>query len=565
MRPLYRILRLGTARRRGLVGAVALGAAASGSAVALAGVSAWLIARASEQPPVLHLMVAIVGVRALGAGRGLLRYLERLVAHDTSFRLLGDLRAATVRRLAQLVPTRDVGAPDALRSGDLLARFVGDVDTLMDLWARVVVPVASAAIVGTAAVVVFSLMAPLAGVVLAATLVATAVAAPALSRRSARGAGATLAPLRGRYQSELVEVLDGATELAVYGALPARLSGLAALDAEAAAAEARTATAAGVGGALATASAGVATIGALWIGAAAVIGGDLAPVNLAVLALMPLAAHEVVAGIATAAHRIPELEAAAERVVDVFDREPDVVEPAMPEPVPTGPLGVRVRALTAGWNAVEPPLAELELDLAPGTTTVVVGPSGSGKSTLAAVLLRFLEPVDGTVELVGPSGAQDLRRLAADDVRSVVGWCAQDVHVFDSTVEANLRLARPDADDMDLWAALQAAHLDEWVAQLPAGLATPVGEHGHRISGGQRQRLALARVLLAGKEIVVFDEPTEHLDDETASALARQILELGTTCAVLVLTHRPELFVGADRMLEIRDRRVVEAAVAARA
>lgn len=548
-------LRFGRRERRGLAAAVALGALAAGAAVGLAAVSAWLIARASQHPPVLHLMVAIVSVRALGASRGLFRYLERLTGHSASFRILGDLRAGTVERLEQLLPDSATG-PGALSSGDLLARFVGDVDGLQDLWARVVVPAASAAIVGVGAVVLVTQLAPAAGLVLGCSLVAAAVGAPLASQRAARGAGRRFAPLRGRYQTELVDLLDGATELAVYGALPDRLQRLDELDGSLAAAEARSATAAGLGSAIAVAAGGVATLAGLAVGAQAVAAGDLAPVNVAVVALVPLAMHEIAAGLAAAAHRLPELGTASARVREVFERAPAVTEPAIPLPLPAGPYGLRLRGLTAAWTGADGGagpvvLRDVDADLAAGSRTLVVGPSGSGKSTLAAILLRFLEPTAGSVSLVGPDRDVDVRHLATDDVRSVVGWCAQDAHLFDSTIGENLRLARPDATALDLWSALDGAGLATWVGGLPDGLDTMVGEHGRRLSGGQRQRLALARVLLADRLIVVLDEPTEHLDDPTARALAHDLVAATEGRTVIVLTHRPELFPEIERTLRI--------------
>src|SRR5690606_40745467 len=250
---------------------------------------------------------------------------------------------------------------------------VGDVDRLQDLWARVVVPAAAAVVVGAGAVILVGVLTPAAGVVLALSLVVAAVVAPLLSRWAARGAGQDLAPLRGRYQSELLEVLDGTTELAVYDRLDERLDRLDQLDADLARAEARTAWAAGLGVSVATLAGGAATVAALALGAEAVAAGSLAPINVAVVALVPLAVHEVVAALAAAAHHLPELASAATRIQAVFDRPPAVVDPPSPRAVPGGPLGLRVRGLTAGWSpdrgAV---LRRLDLDLTPATVTMVV-------------------------------------------------------------------------------------------------------------------------------------------------------------------------------------------------
>ncbi len=550
MSALGRVLAQGAGRRWRLVLAVALGSGAAAAAVGLAAVSAFLISRASQQPPVLHLMVAIVSVRFFGIARGVLRYLERLVAHDTAFRILGTLRVRTVERLARLVPARRGSS-----SGDLLARFVDDVDGLADLWVRVVIPAAVAVVVGTGSVVLVWALLPAAGAVLALSLLAAGLVAPAASMVVGRAAQRRIAPDRGRYQAEVVDLLDGAAELAVYGALEARLADLDRIDHRLAAAEARTAAGAGLGGAVTTVASGVAVIAALLLGAAAVADGRLDGVLLAVVVLTPLAAHELFAALAPAADHLPGLAAAAARVNEVLDLPDLVVEPQVPRALPTGPYTLRLREVAADWGG-DAVLRSVDLDLAPGERVAVIGESGAGKSTLAAILLRFLDVRAGEVALVGSDGSAALSTLSGDDVRRVIGWCAQDAHVFDSTIAANLRLARPDADDPALLDALDRVGLGSFVRSLPAGLETMVGEHGGRLSGGQRQRLALARVLLADRPIVVFDEPTEHLDDRAAAELLDELLTAAVGRSVLLVTHRPALAIGVDRMLVLREGRL---------
>lgn len=533
-------LRLGRSGRGRLVVAILFGALAAGSAIGLSATAAWLITRASQHPPVLFLMVAIVSVRFFGVARGVLRYFERLASHDASFRILRDLRVEAIERLERILPGRS-GA--AMAQGELLARFVGDVDVLQDLWVRVVVPYAAAAFAGAATVVLVVVLAPLAGIALAASLVLSAIVAPLVSTRSARGATARLAPLRADYQTEVLDLMDGATELSVYGAIPERLERLAAVDRAMVRASSRSALSAGVGSALAVLAGGAAVWCGLWFGAGAVHARALGAVSLAVVVLAPLAVHEIVSGLAPAAHQLPALDTAATRVREVFEQPDAVIEPVVPTELPSGPFGVRIRGLRARWDADGADvLHDVNLDIAPGSTTLVVGPSGCGKSTLAAVLLRLLDRTAGSVELVGAGGAVDIADADGDSVRRVIGWCAQDAYIFDSTIEANLRLARPEATSDELAAALRRARLDGWIAGLPAGLGTMVGEHGNRLSGGQRQRLALARVILADRPVVVFDEPTEHLDEETAASLAVDLLSVTAGRTVIVVTHRPELF-----------------------
>jgi ABC-type bacteriocin/lantibiotic exporter with double-glycine peptidase domain len=282
-------------------------------------------------------------------------------------------------------------------------------------------------------------------------------------------------------------------------------------------------------------------------GIAAVRSGAADGVMLAVVALTPIAVHEAVAGLVPASQHLPGLAAMAQRLLEVTSRPDPVAEPAEPEALPGGPYGLRFRGLTARYAPAAPDALTMpDIDIQPGDRLLVTGPSGSGKSTLAAVLVRFLEPSAGTVELVGRDRSADIRRLSGEDVRRVICLCAQDPHIFDTSVAENVRLARPGSTDAEVLAALATAQLAGWIDSLPDGLSTMVGEHGASLSGGQRQRLSLARALLAGAPVIVFDEPTEHLDDVTAAALAADLLRATAGRTVVMITHRPELIGSVD-------------------
>ncbi len=292
----------------------------------------------------------------------------------------------------------------------------------------------------------------------------------------------------------------------------------------------------------------------------AVRSGRLDGVLLAVLVLTPLAAFEAVAGLPAAAQAMDRVRRSSARVFEVLDSPDPVAEPADPVPLPDGPAALVVTGLHASYpGARRAALDGIDLDLAPGRRVAVVGPSGAGKSTLAAVLLRFL-PYEGSVTLDGV----ELARLRGEDVRRRVGLAAQDAHVFDSTLEQNLRLARPDASAEELAAALAGARLDSWVATLPDGLATRVGESGSRISGGQRQRLALARALLADFPVLVLDEPGEHLDTATADALVADLLDATRGRSTVLITHRLAGLAEVDEVLVLDAGRVVERGTHAR-
>ena len=388
------------------------GVAAGGAAIGLAATSAWLISRAAEQPLMLTLLAAITAVRAFGISRGVFRYLERVAAHDAAFRVLGELRGTVYARLATLAPA---GLAE-LRSGDLLARLVGDVDGLADLWLRVLLPYASATVVALGTVVFVGWMVPAAGLVLAVSLLATAVVAPLVAGGVSRRAEARLAPGRGELADAALDLLRGAPEIMVAGAAPRAIGEVRRVDARLAAAERRSALGAGVSGLVASLAAGVSVWAALVLGIVALRDGSLGGVALAVVALTPIAVHEVVAPLAPSARLLPGLASSARRVLDIL-RRPDPVPdplPAAARPVPAGPLGLRARGLRVRYpGAARLSLGGLDLDLPAGTRLVVTGPSGSGKSTLAAACLRFLEPEAGSLELVGDTGARDVRSIPA--------------------------------------------------------------------------------------------------------------------------------------------------------
>ncbi|MBE1532410.1 thiol reductant ABC exporter subunit CydC [Actinomadura algeriensis] len=539
--PILRLIGLSRPVRGRLAVAVVFGVLALGSGVALMGTSAWLISRAAQHPPVLMLMVAIVAVRAFGIGRGVFRYAERLVGHDATFRILADLRARVYERLERLAPT---GLP-AFRGGDLLARLVDDVDAVQDLYLRTLLPCAVAAVVGGASVGVAWALLPAAGAVLLATLLAAGLAAPWLSATVARRAERRTAELRGELAAHVVDTLHGAPELIAYGAAPAQIAEAARIDREFTRATARSAGTAGLGAALSALAGGLAVWGGLATGVPAVREGTLDGVLLAVVVMLPLAAFEVVNGLPLAAQYLERVRASAARVFAVLDGPEPVRDPDEPARLPDGPHTVRVTDLRARWTPDGPlALDGVSLDLAPGRRVAVVGPSGSGKTTLASVLLRFLEPAGGRVTLNGT----DVRGLAADDLRTVVGLCAQDAHLFDSTIGENIRLARRSAEDGEIRDALRRARVLGWVESLPSGLDTRVGEHGAQVSGGQRQRIALARVLLADFPVLLLDEPAEHLDTETADALTADLLEATEGRTTLLVTHR---LAGLDAVDEI--------------
>ncbi|MFD5227687.1 thiol reductant ABC exporter subunit CydD [Streptomyces qaidamensis] len=538
--------------RRGRLGlALLLGSLALGSAVGLMATSGWLISRASQQPPVLYLMMAVTATRAFGIGRAVFRYAERLVSHDAVLRMLADTRVAVFRRLERLAPA----GLRRVRRGDLLSRLVADVDALQDYWLRWLLPAGAAVVVSAASVGFTAWLLPEAGAVLAAGLLAAGVGVPLITGAVARRSEHRLAPARGVLATRVADLLTGTAELTVAGALPTRTTQAREADRALTRIASRAATATALGDGLTALISGLTVAAAALAGAQAVAAGRLDGVAMAVVVLTPLAAFEAVLGLPLAVQYRHRVRRSAERVYEVLDAPEPVREPGRPRQAPASPFPVVLRGLTARYAGQErDALAGLDLTLDEGRRIAVVGPSGSGKTTLAQVLLRFLDAKAGSYVLAGV----DACALHSDDVRGLVGLCAQDAHLFDSSLRENLLLARKDATEDHLRAALRRARLLDWADSLPDGLDTLVGEHGARLSGGQRQRLALARALLADFPVLVLDEPAEHLDLPTADALTADLLAATEGRTTLLITHRLAGLEAVDEVIVLDRGQVVQ-------
>ncbi|MEU9054710.1 thiol reductant ABC exporter subunit CydD [Streptomyces sp. NPDC048384] len=548
---LARVRAMSGPRRGRLVLALVLGSLALGSAVGLMATSGWLISRASQQPPVLYLMVAVTATRAFGIGRAVFRYAERLVSHDAVLRMLADTRVAVYRRLERLAPA----GLRRTRRGDLLSRLVADVDALQDYWLRWLLPAAAATVVSAGAVGFTAWMLPEAGAVLAAGLLAAGAGVPFLTGAVARRAERRLAPARGELATRVTDLLTGTAELTVAGALPSRTADARRADGTLTRIASRAASATALGDALTALICGLTVAATALVGAQGVADGRLGGVTMAVVVLTPLAAFEAVLGLPLAVQYRQRVRKSAERVYEVLDAPEPVREPARPRQAPASPFPVAVTGLTARHAGQDrDALAGLDLTLEKGRRVAVVGPSGSGKTTLAQVLLRFLDADAGSYTL----GGVDAHALDGDDVRRLVGLCAQDAHLFDSSVRENLLLARKDATEADLRDALHRAQLLDWADGLPDGLDTLVGEHGARLSGGQRQRLALARALLADFPVLVLDEPAEHLDLPTADALTADLLAATEGRTTLLITHRLAGLEAVDEVVVLDEGRVAQ-------
>ncbi|HWE91424.1 MAG TPA: thiol reductant ABC exporter subunit CydD [Pseudonocardiaceae bacterium] len=521
---------------------VLLGAAALGSGVALTGTAAWLIARASEHPPILTLSVAIVAVRAFGLGKGVLRYAERLVSHDAAFRRSGRLRVRLWQALVALGPARTA----RLRRDDGPRRLVDDTDTVRDLVPRVLQPPLVALAVAVLTVVAQAMILPAAGLALALALLVAGIGAPLVALWCERRASTVLAAGRRRFAGAVLGLLDASADLIACGAFDRRRRELATVDSELAGQARRQAVGAGAASGVTVAVLGFAALACAWLAASAARAGALNPVWAPVLALLPLALAETLDGLAPAAQRLDVLRTALARITDITGiADTTITDTAITEPVavPAEPTTgeIRLDNVDVRWpDTPSPTLRGVSVRIPAGAEVAVVGPSGAGKSTLLALLLGFLPAEQG------------FAMVPAD-----VAWCPQDPQLVSTTVRENLRLGDPHADDDALRAALRQAALDDWVDRLDV----PLGPGGVLASGGEAARLALARALLRAPRcpLVLLDEPTAHLDEPTAQRIVATVRDRLAGHTLVHVTHRPAEAAAADLVITVDNGRVTVA------
>ena len=351
---------------------------------------------------------------------------------------------------------------------------------------------------------------------------------------------------RADLSDEITELVEGAAELRAWGATERTLARVDAKSNQVETALARSARRAAAGRSLVLLSVGAAVCATLVVVSAAVTDGRLTGETGALLVLIPLAMAELVIPVADAAVADVRTRCALSRLSKLLAQAPAVTEKSPPQPLSRASRDLDVVGVTAGWGPV-PVLESVDLSLPEGARVGVVGPSGAGKSTLAALLVRFLDPEQGAVRY----GGTDLRDCSFDDVRRTVGLLDDDPHIFSTTLVENVRLARPEATDAQVEVALRAASLGPWLDGLPGALDTWLGDGNSAVSGGERARIGLARVILADQPVIVLDEPTAHLDSQTAQEVMRSILLGAADHSVVLMTHRPEGLDLVDRVISL--------------
>jgi ATP-binding cassette subfamily C protein CydCD len=522
-----------------------------GASVALIGTSAWLISTAALHVSVADLGVSVVGVRFFGISRGVFRYLERLVSHNVTFRLLARLRVWFYEKLEPLAPARLM----QFRSGDLLARVIGDVETLENFYVRVISPSLTAVFTGLGVAFFFSFFYPPIALVLIVFFLLLGLILPLLAQITSRKPGQRMIVQRADIQTQLVDGIQGIADILAFGRGWDRARRISQTGASYGSTQKHMARISGSHSAMGT----LLTNLGLWVVLVLVIpqvtAGNLNGVMIGTFALMTLASFEAVTPLPLAAQMWNASREAARRLFEVVDSEPAVKEDLRYSKIEPRKSNIEFSNLTFGYPG-QPiyALQEVTFTVPEGKSVAIVGPSGAGKSTIASLLFRFWDYGLGDIRL----GGQSLKVQNPEDIRKQIALVSQNSYFFNTSIRENLRLARWSTTPEEMEAAARAAQIHEFILKLPQGYATLIGEQGLRLSGGERQRLAIARALLKAAPIMVFDEPTANLDALTERQVLDTLFETMKDRTCLLITHRLLGLENMDEILVLDKGRIVE-------
>ncbi len=529
-----------------------LGFLTIGSSIGLMGASAWLISTAALHPSIATLQVAIVGVRFFGILRGVSRYLERLVSHDLTFKILTRLRVWFYESLEPLAPARLLN----YRAGDLLSRIISDIKSLEDFYVRSASPPLVAILVGLTTGLFLGGYHPTLGWLLGGFFIVGGLILPFLVQILAREPGNSLVEERSQLAAGLVNYLQGLPDLLIFGGVEKKQGQLGEISRRYNAAQLRLARISGLNAGFTVLLSNLTMWLVLIIAIPIIQAGEISGVILAALALLTLASFEAIQPLPQAMETLSSSLGAGIRLLEVVDTEPEVVDPVEPTGFPVRCV-LTAEDLTFYYpGGTLPALEGISFQLNEGETLAVVGPSGGGKSTLTNLLLRFWEVTQGKLSL--GSEKIPLRSLTQEDVRRGISVVSQNGYLFSDSIRANIALGKPDGSETEIIAAARIARIDGLVQSLPDGYDTIIGERGQRLSAGERQRVLIARAVLKDAPILLLDEPTANLDPLTERSLLETLFEIMKSKTALLITHRLVGLANVDQILVLHQGRIVE-------
>ncbi len=512
--------------------AALLGFLTAGSAVGLMMTSAYIISAAALRPALAELQVAIVGVRFFGLTRALFRYLERLISHSTTLRLLAQFRVWFFQALEPLVPAQLA----FLRSGDLLSRVTNDVEMLQNFYIRVLAPPLVALLVMAAMGLLYGSFAANLGWILLLLMMLAGWGVPVLTAIMTGHIGSRRVELESELAQMALDGVHGLADLTVFGRAQYHFNRFADLHDECIDLTRRQkqvlALHEGLIGLLTNAAVLAVFI---WL-TPHIEQGRLNGIYLAVLTLGVMAGFEVFLPLPAAVMHLREIECAAARLGEIVGLKPLAIEEVRGAQHSAGVSpDIEFAAVSFRYGSLEPTVLDnFTLVIPPQSRIIITGPSGSGKSTLINLLLRFWDVEQGSVLVQGRPVAQRDSAFWA----SRISVAPQRNFFFADSIYENLRLANPCATQENIKMACKQVGMHTAIVAAKEGYESRMGEWGVRFSGGELQRLAIARALLKEAPIYIFDEPTANLDADGEALIWQLLAESAKSKTVVVLSHR---------------------------
>ena len=542
---------LAAADRKLLVGSVAADVVARGLALFGAGAASYLIALALAGEDQARLaswaVIALVVTVPVAVAAGLNNYW----VHVASYRLLADLRVRLYDQLRMLSPAFSVRR----RSGDATSAAMADVELLELFTSHILPPAVVAVLVPGATLVTLAVFHPLLALSLLPFLLLLA-SVPAWLAGRALDDGARIRTGAADLSADMVDAAQGVREIASFGAGAWLLDRLETRQDTLAQATASHGRRAGLEQAATDVFLSLGTVVTLLVSASLVQAGRLDAALLLPAVVLAMGAFGPIVAVSRLAQELGRITAAAVRVRALLDERPPVVDTNEPVPPPQE-VTIRFEEVSFAYPADETlpaVLEQLSFTVPIGSTVALVGASGAGKTTCTHLLLRYWDPQGGRITI----GDVDIRDLDQDDLRALIAHVPQDSHLFGWTVRDNIALAHPSASDTAVRDAIETAQADEFVDAMPDGDQTRLGERGSGVSGGQRQRLAIARALLADRPILVLDEAVSNLDAESERAFEDALARVAGQRTTLVIAHRPSTIRRADLAVVLADGHAVE-------
>ena len=546
MREIARLLGIVRPYQWWMLLAVVLGFATIGSAIGLLMSSAYILAKAALHPSFYELQLGITGVRLFGVARGILRYVERLVSHNTTFKVLSRLRLWFYDSLEPLAPAR----LQEYKSGDLLQRIIGDIDTLENLYTRVIAPPLTALMISVLLWFLMGTFSITFSITLLCFHIAAAVGVPLLAGYLNQGTTAKISTLQSELQTGTLDYIQGMGELMLFNRLEEQKEKLKTLKKRLLGLQRRQVLIRHSHESMTGLLMNGAVLALLWLLAPQVERESIDGIYTAVIIVAVMASFEAFIPLPDTILHLEEGALAGKRLFEIIDKKPEVLPPETPESFPEqGSVSFRDVTFTYP-GALRPSISNVSFTIGEYEKTAIIGPSGAGKSTIAGLLLGFRTPSEGSVSI----GGKDIRLLDPETLRRRIATVSQSTYLFAETLRKNLLLAKPGASDEALEAALGFAGLDSFQDKLDEW----AGQHGMRLSGGERQRMAIARMALQDAPFIILDEATANLDAITEQSVMEKVWKYSAKKTLLVITHRLRNMEHFDRILVLEDGAIRE-------